>query len=56
VVQVRLINSHEGPWQRPMPGNALQDWKLGLTTGFIYVVIAGIHWLFNHNPFLGTYP
>jgi len=56
VLQILLINGHEGPWERPKPGNALQDWKLALTTLFIFVVIAGIHWLFNHNPFLGTYP
>lgn len=55
LIQIRLINQHEGPWERPMPGNALQDYKLVLTTLFIYVVIAGIHWLFDHNPFLGTY-
>jgi len=55
LVEIRLINQHEGPWERPMPGNALRDGKLALTTLFLYVVIAGIHWLFDHNPFLGTY-
>ncbi len=55
LVQMRLINQHEGPWEVPMPGNSLQDWKLALMTLFIFVVIAGIHWLFDHNPFLGTY-
>ena len=55
-LQVRLINAHEGPWERPKPGNALQDWKLLLATLFIYCFIAMIHWLFDHNPFLGTYP
>ena len=55
-VQILLINGHEGPWERPMPGNALQDWKLALASLFLFVVISGIHWLFNHNPFLGTYP
>ena len=55
LIQIRLINQHEGPWERPMPGNALQDGKLALGTLFIFVVIAAIHWLFDHNPFLGTY-
>jgi uncharacterized membrane protein len=56
VLQIQLINGHEGPWERPKPGDALSDWKLALTTLFLFVLIAGIHWLFNHNPFLGTYP
>jgi len=55
LVQMRLINQHEGPWERPMPGDALRDYKLVLATLFLYVFIAGIHWLFGHNPFLGTY-
>ena len=55
LVQIRLINQHEGPWERPMPGNALRDGKLALAVLFLYVVITGIHWLFGHNPFLGTY-
>ncbi|MFQ5438051.1 MAG: NnrU family protein [Paracoccaceae bacterium] len=55
LVQVRLINQHEGPWERPMPGNALQDYKLALSALFGFVVIAGIHWLFGFNPFLGSY-
>lgn len=50
-VQVRLINQHEGPWEPPKPGNALQDAKLALATLFIYAVIAGIHWLFGLKPF-----
>ena len=54
-VQMRLINQSEGPWQRPMPGDSSRDWKLGLTALFLFVLIAGIHWLFGHNPFLGTY-
>jgi uncharacterized membrane protein len=55
-LQVRLINAHEGPWERPKPGNALQDWKLLLATLFLFCLIAMIHWLFDRNPFLGTYP
>jgi len=55
LLQIRLINQNEGPWERPMPGDALQDYKLALATLFLYVVIAGIHLLSNHNPFLGTY-
>ena len=55
LVQIRLINQHEGPWERPMPGNSLQDWKLFLSVLFAYCVIAGIHWLFGLNPFAGTY-
>lgn len=51
--QMRLINRHEGPWDRPMPGNAVQDWKLGLTTAFLFGVLAGIHWLFGINVFAG---
>ncbi len=54
-VQMYLINQHEGPWERPMPGNALQDWKLALIVLFAFFVIAGIHWLLGHSPFLGTY-
>lgn len=53
VWQMRLINRHEGPWERPMPGNALQDWKLALTTAFLFGVLAGIHWLFGINVFAG---
>jgi uncharacterized membrane protein len=56
LVQMRLINQHEGPWEVPMPGDPLKDYKLALITGFLYVVITGIHWLANYNPFLGTYP
>lgn len=55
-LQVRLINLHEGPWKRPKPGNALQDWKLALGTLFLFCFIALVHWIFDHNPFLGTYP
>ena len=55
LVQRHLINQHEGPWERPMPGNAIQDGKLALSTLFIFVIIAGIHWLLDHNPFMGTY-
>lgn len=55
IVQIMLINGHEGPWDRPMPGNSLQDMKLLLTTVFLYGVIAGIHWLFGLNVFAGTY-
>lgn len=54
-VQIRLINQHEGAWERPMPGDSLQDWKLGLGVLFMYCVIAGIHWLFGINVFAGTY-
>jgi len=56
VLQMRLITHHEGPWERPMPGDSSRDWKLGLTALFMLALIAGIHWLFGHNPFLGTYP
>jgi len=55
LVEMRLINQHEGPWEKPMPGDRLNDYKLALATLFLYVLIAGIHWLFDHNPFLGTY-
>lgn len=55
IIQMRAINASEGPWERPMPGNALQDGKLALMTLFLYVVIAGIHWLFGLNVFQGTY-
>ncbi len=56
VAQIWLINQHEGPWERPMPGDAVRDWKLALVTLFLFAFIAGIHWLFGYNPFLGTYP
>lgn len=55
LVQMRLINQHEGPWEKPKAGAPLQDYKLALTTLFIFVVVSGIHWLFDRNPFLGTY-
>ncbi len=55
LVQIHLINRHEGPWERPMPGNAIQDAKLLLAVLFLYVVIALVHWLMDRNPFLGTY-
>lgn len=55
LIQMRLINQSEGPWEVPMPGNAVQDWKLGLSSVFLFGVIAGIHWLLDHNPFMGTY-
>jgi len=55
LLEIRLINQQEGPWERPMPGNAVQDGKLFLGSVFVYIVIAGIHWLADHNPFLGTY-
>jgi len=56
LVQIRMINQHEGPWERPMPGDAIRDMKLAMASLFIFVVIAGIHLLTGHNPFLGTYP
>jgi uncharacterized membrane protein len=55
VAQMRMINQHEGPWVKPMPGNAVQDAKLFLTALFIYVFIAGVHWLFGLNVFSGNY-
>ncbi len=55
-LQMRLINQHEGPWERPLPGDVSRDWKLALAALFLFVFIAGIHWLAGHNPFLGTYP
>lgn len=54
-LEIHLINLSEGPWERPMPGNAVQDWKLALAALFAYFFIAGIHWLFDKNPFLGSY-
>lgn len=54
-LQMRVINASEGPWERPMPGNALQDGKLALLTLFLFVVIAGVHWLFGMNVFQGTF-
>lgn len=55
LAQMYFINLHEGPWEVPMPGNAVQDWKLGLIVSFMFLIITGIHWLLDHNPFLGTY-
>ena len=55
LVQMRAINASEGPWEPPMPGNALEDGKLALLTLFLFTVIAGIHWLFGLNVFQGTY-
>jgi len=39
-----------------MPGDLSRDFKLALAALFLFVLIAGIHWLAGHNPFLGTYP
>jgi uncharacterized membrane protein len=55
LVQMRLINQHEGPWERPKPGDAIRDLKLALGTLFIYAVIAGIHWLSGINVFQGSF-
>ncbi len=54
-LQIYSVNLHEGPWEVPMPGDAVQDWKLGLVALFLFLVIGGIHWLFDHNPFVGTF-
>lgn len=53
--EMRLINAHEGPWERPLPGESLQDMKLALATLFIFLVTAVIHWILGGNVFLGDY-
>ncbi len=47
LVQMRLINADEGPWEPPLPGDALNDGKLALAALFAWSLIAGIHWLFG---------
>lgn len=56
LLQMRLINQHEGPWERPRPGDAIRDMKLVLSALFAYLLIAGIHWLYGINVFQGSYP
>lgn len=55
VVEMLVINRAEGPWQRPAPGPRSKDVKLIGMTFILYVIIAGVHALLNHNPFQGTY-
>ncbi len=55
VVEISVINATAGAWNRPEPGPVSGDLRL-LTISFgIFAVIATIHVLLGHSPFLGTY-
>lgn len=54
ILQMVLISRAE-PWDRPAPGPIRKDLMLVVGTLVLYAVIAGIHILLGHNPFLGTY-
>ena len=55
VAEMFLINSAEGAWKRPAPGTLKGDIKNGIITLVIFVVVAGIHFMLGHSPFMGTY-
>jgi len=55
IVQMLLINHGEGAWDRPSPGSRRGDLKNVIITLVIFTVVAGVHLLLGHNPFLGTY-
>lgn len=45
-VNIVLIDTRAGPWQRPEPGPALGDLRLAVITLVVFAVIAAIHtWL-----------
>jgi len=55
IVQILLINTREGAWDRPVAGPVSKDIKLIFIALVLYAVIVGFHFAFGHNPFLGTY-
>ena len=55
VLEMILINRAEGAWARPAPGTFKGDIKNAIITVILYIVIAGIHFLLGHSPFMGTY-
>ena len=55
VIQMLLINSGDGAWERPAPGTLKGDIKNAIITLVIYAVVTGIHVWLGHNPFMGTY-
>ncbi|MBZ4023947.1 hypothetical protein CKO11_15965 [Rhodobacter sp. TJ_12] len=54
VAEMVLIN-RAGPWKRPQPGKLTGDLKNLIGTALIYGLIAWVHSLLGHNPFLGSY-
>ncbi|WP_299845702.1 NnrU family protein [uncultured Roseovarius sp.] len=55
IVQMLLINSGDGAWERPAPGTLKGDIKNAIITLVIYVVVTGLHVFLGHNPFMGSY-
>ena len=55
LVQMALINRAEGPWQAPAAGPVKNDVKALVIALVLFVVIAAIHVMLGHNPFLGSY-
>lgn len=54
LVEMAIIN--RTPWDRPAPGRGVKGDAMNLAgTLALYAVIAGVHILLGHNPFLGTY-
>lgn len=53
VMSMLIVNAAEGPWQRPAPGPAKGDVKLGVITLVLFAVFAGIHGLVGPSPFPG---
>ncbi len=48
-----VINTSEGPWDRPEPGNAAGDVRLVIITLVVYAVIATVHTWLGYYPFPG---
>lgn len=55
VAEMLVINATSDGWNRPEPGPASGDVRLVVISVFILAVIAGIHTILGHSPFLGTY-
>lgn len=53
LVEMAIIN--RTPWNRPAGRGAKGDAMNLVGTLALYAVIAGVHILLGHNPFLGTY-
>ncbi|SOB94279.1 NnrU family protein [Rhodobacter maris] len=54
VAEMVLIN-RAGPWKRPKPGKWTGDLKNLIGTGLVYGLIAWVHILLGHSPFMGNY-
>jgi hypothetical protein len=55
VTEMAVINATSDGWNRPEPGPASGDIKLAVISVVVFSVIAVIHYLLGHSPFLGTY-